>query len=104
MEKYMGSFYDPFVIDTANMPTYLNDTDFLAWFGRFKNTISAIGLPPVSFNEKIKVEFSNEEEKLPYGSLSIEEFKNFVRDTWGIHKEIEKILNKINDRSACKRA
>ena len=98
MEKYMGSFYDPFVIDTANMPTYLNDADFLAWFEIFKNTISAIGLPPVSFNEKIKVEFSDEEKKLPYGGLSVDDLKKLIRDTWGTDRRVEEILDEIHSR------
>lgn len=92
-----------FTIVSTNKPTYLNDADFFAWLGKFQKTISEIGLPTIALDE-LTVEFSNEEEKLPYGSLSVDDLKKIIRDTWGIHKEIEKILNKINDRSACERA
>lgn len=84
-------------IDSTNTPPYLNDAFFTYWFNKFNKLLVKIGLSEWNCsNVDLKVEFSNEEKKKLYGTLTIEELKEIIRDSWGIHKEIEEILDKID--------
>ena len=84
-------------IDSTNTPPYLNDAFFTYWFNKFNKLLVKIGLSEWNCsNVDLKVEFSNEEKKKLYGTLTIEELKEIIRDSWGVHKEIEEILDKID--------
>ena len=89
-----------FSIDTAFMPSYLRKAHFAVWlrkFGQLLDKIIDSRFPKWNcYRANISIEFSDEEKANRYGSLTIDEVKEIIRDTWGKHKEIEEILSKIS--------
>lgn len=92
-----------FCIDMRNMPPCLNTAIFDDWLKKFNELIQKIELHKIGSLERnfsktnINIKFSNEEKKKLYGTLTIEELKDIIRDSWGLHKEIEEILDKIDN-------
>ena len=86
-----------FDIDTTQMPSYLRNAHFIAWLRKFNQLLVKIGLPEWKLAKlDLSVVFSDEEKTERFGSLTIEELKEIIRDTWGTSEEIEEILEKIN--------
>ena len=89
-----------FHITTTFMPSYLREAHFVAWlrkFGQLLDKIIDSSFPKwTCFRANITIEFSDEEKANRYGSLTIDEVKEIIRETWGKHKEIEEILSKIS--------
>lgn len=90
-----------FSIGTASMPSYLREAHFAVWLKKYTQLLDEIidkrSLPKWNYyRSNISIEFSDEEKANRYGSLTIEEVKEIIRDTWGKHKEIEEILSRIN--------
>ena len=85
-------------LDATRMPAYLRAGHFIAWLKKFNELLNKIGLLEWNFSKaNINIEFSNEEKKKLYGTLTIEELKEIICDSWGVHKEIEEILDKIDN-------
>lgn len=86
-----------FCVDESKKPSYLRDAHFIAWLDKFNETLRMIGLEDWKLpNLDVRVVFSNEQKRSHYGSLTIEELKEIIRDTWGTNEEIEEILKKIH--------
>lgn len=86
-----------FDIDTTRMPSCLKNAHFIAWLKKFNQLLVKIGLPEWKLGAiDLSVVFSDEEKTEHFGSLTIEELKEIIRDTWGTSEEIEKILEKID--------
>ena len=90
-----------FSIDADSIPSYLREAHFAAWLRKFSQLLDEIfdkySMPKWDYyRSNISIEFSDEEKANRYGSLTIEEAKEIIRDTWGKHEEIEGILSKIN--------
>ena len=84
------------------MPTYLTSSHFYVWFDKFNQVLQTIGLPKYNL-DNLQIEFSEKEEKDSYGTYSIDNIKDLIRDEWGRHCHIEEILRRIVDYETYRR-
>lgn len=88
-------------VNISQMPSYLSKSLFDDSLGNFNHLLVKIGLSPWNiYKHDISIAFSNEKKRKQYGTLTIEELKDIIRDIWGNHKEIEEILDKIDTHDA----
>ena len=91
-------------LDTDQIPPYLRSEHFAIWIHKFNRMLEEIGLSAWRYADiELNIRFLNERKTDSYGSLTISELKNIIRETWGTSKEIEDILSKINSKEDCRK-
>ena len=76
----------------VKLPTYLSARNFNEWYSKISITAKNIGLAtPVS--DDLMISFSDKEKTRIFGSLSVEEAKNKIRERWDISKRANDLLD-----------
>lgn len=75
-----------------SLPLYLSAKDFEQWHSKISIAAKNIGLSdPVS--DDVMISFSNTEKTRVFGSLSVEEAKNKIRERWDISERANDLLD-----------
>lgn len=84
-----------YFVNARKMPNYLSKNVFELWYQNTLDHISSLAALPLVNLPDLNIRFSNEEKAAKYGSISVEHFKNMVRNKYRTDENVERILANI---------
>lgn len=76
----------------VRLPSYLSARNFNEWYTKISTTAKNIGLS-VPVSDDLMISFSDTEKTRIFGSLSVEEAKNKIREKWNISERANDLLD-----------
>ena len=76
----------------VKLPSYLSARNFNEWYTKISTTAKNIGLS-VPVSDDLMISFSDTEKTRIFGSLSVEEAKNKIREKWNISERANDLLD-----------
>ena len=78
----------------VRLPSYLSARNFNEWYTKISTTAKNIGLS-VPVSDDLMISFSDTEKTRIFGSLSVEEAKNKIRERWNISECANNLLDRL---------
>lgn len=80
----------------VSLPSYLSARNFNEWYTKISTTAKNIGLS-VPVSDDLMISFSDTEKTRIFGSLSVEEAKNKIRERWNISERANDLLDGLQN-------